>query len=136
VLLIEDNPTDVFVIQEVIEQCGLRLRLRVARDGQDALRYLQDLAKSEPPSCPALILLDLNLPKVSGFEVLQYLRDSPCKRTPVIVVTSSTAPADRAAVQSLRAEAYFQKPNSLTAYMQLAPLIKRVLAPTKEGGRS
>jgi CheY-like chemotaxis protein len=73
--------------------------------------------------------LDLNLPKISGIEVLQQLRaGSPCRRTPVIVVTSSTAEGDRAAVQRLGAEAYFQKPKSLAAYMQLAGLIKRVLA--------
>lgn len=129
VLLVEDNPTDVYVIREVLEKCGLNLRLRLAGDGEDALLYLQSLAKTKKSSCPALILLDLNLPKISGIEVLQQLRaGSPCRRTPVIVVTSSTAEGDRAAVQRLGAEAYFQKPKSLAAYMQLAGLIKRVLA--------
>lgn len=127
ILLVEDNPTDVFVIREVIEECGLNLRLRTATNGQDALRYLQDAAGD---NCPALILLDLNLPKISGVEVLRQLRHRPpCNNTPVIVVTSSTAEADRAAVQRLGAEAYFQKPNNLQAYRQLAALIKRLLAP-------
>jgi len=128
VLLVEDNPTDVFVIKEAIERSGLDLNLRVASNGQEALQYLQDLARAEKPSCPALVLLDLNLPKVGGIEVLRKLRNSsPCSRTPVIVVTSSTAEADRAAVRRLGAEAYFEKPTSLTAYMELAEIVKRIL---------
>jgi CheY-like chemotaxis protein len=128
VLLVEDNPTDVFVIKEVIKQSELNLDLRVASDGQEALSYFQDLARSEKPSCPALVLLDLNLPKVGGIEVLRQLREgTPCNRTPVIVVTSSTAEADRVAVQRLGAEAVFHKPSNLSAYMQLAPLIKQLL---------
>ena len=129
-LLIEDNPTDVFVIKEALERSGLQLNLRLASNGEEALRYLEDLAGSENPSCPALILLDLNLPKIGGIEVLRHLRStSPCSRTPVIVVTSSTAEADRAAVRRLGAEAYFQKPTSLAAYMELAEVVKRILRP-------
>ncbi len=136
-LLVEDNPTDVFVIKEAIERSGLNLNLRIARNGQEALLYLQDLAGSEKPSCPALVLLDLNLPKVGGIEVLRHLRSSSlCSRTPVIVVTSSTAETDRAAVRHLGAEAYFQKPTSLSAYMELAEVVKRILRPGEEDGES
>jgi CheY-like chemotaxis protein len=136
VLLVEDNPIDVFVIKEAIRKSGLKINLRVASDGQDALAYLQDLAMSEKPSCPALVLLDLNLPKVTGIEVLQHLRSvSPCRRTPVIVVSSSTAAADRIAVQRLGAEAYFQKPKNLAAYREVTQLIERLLRlrPAEEG---
>jgi len=109
VLLVEDNPTDVFVIKEAIERSGLDLDLHLATNGEEALVYLQNLAKSEKPLCPALVLLDLNLPKIGGIEVLRKLRgSSPCNQTPVIVVTSSTAESDRAAVRRLGAEAYFQ----------------------------
>jgi CheY-like chemotaxis protein len=134
VLLVEDNPTDVFVIREAIARSGLKLNLRIASNGEEALRYLRDLARAEKPACPALVLLDLNLPKVGGIEVLQHLRNSSlCSRMPVIVVTSSTAEADRAAVRRLGAEAYFQKPTSLAAYMELAEVIKRVLRSAEEG---
>jgi two-component system response regulator len=129
VLLVEDNPTDAFVIQEVVEKSELNLRLRIAEDGKDVLLYLEELCGAEPSSWPALVLLDLNLPKISGIEVLRRLREGPsCNRTPVIVVTSSTEESDRAAVQGLGAEAFFQKPRDLTTYMQLGQLIKRVLA--------
>jgi CheY-like chemotaxis protein len=132
-LLVEDNPTDVFVIREVVEECGLNLRVRTAGDGQDALRYLQEDAGDD---CSALILLDLNLPKISGFEVLRRLRqNSPCDKTPVIVVTSATAEADRADVHRLGAQGYFQKPNSLQAYMQLTTVIKHLLGPAESPRR-
>jgi CheY-like chemotaxis protein len=130
VLLVEDNPTDVLVIKEAIERSGLDLDLHHATNGEEALLYLQDLARSEKPACPALVLLDLNLPRVGGIEVLRKLRNSSlCNRTPVIVLTSSTAEADRAAVRRLGAEAYFQKPASLTAYMELAEVVKSILRP-------
>ncbi len=133
-LLVEDNSTDVFVISEAINASGLDLDLRLARDGQDALRYLQNVTGSAETPCPALVLLDLNLPKVSGIEVLRHLRnDSRCDRTPVIVITSSNVEADRAAVQHLGAEGYFRKPRSLDAYMELARLMKQVLQPAGEG---
>ncbi|MCU1339186.1 MAG: response regulator receiver protein [Bryobacterales bacterium] len=126
----EDNQTDVFVIRKVIEASGLNIDLRIVRNGQDALLYLQALAGGEKPACPALVLLDLNVPRVDGIEILRQLRSgSHCKRTPVIVVTSSTAEADRAAVEYLGADAYFQKPKDLAAYMALGQLIKRFLPP-------
>lgn len=128
VLLVEDNPTDVFVIKEAIERCELDLNLQIASDGQDALHYLQTLEKTEGSVCPALVLLDLNIPKLGGIEILRRLRNgSCCNRTPVIVVTSSTAEADRIAVQRLGAEAYFRKPTSLSAYMELTKLIKELI---------
>jgi len=133
VLLVEDNPTDAFVIKEVLEGCGLNLRLRVAVNGQDALQYLQDVAGNENSPCPALVLLDLNLPRIGGIEVLRELRrGSRCNRTPVIIVTSSAAEADRIAAQRLSVEAYFQKPRDLTAYMELAQVIKSVLIMPKQ----
>jgi CheY-like chemotaxis protein len=133
VLLVEANPTDVFVIKEVIEASGLNLKLHIAGDGQEALQYLDDVARNENLSCPALVLLDLNLPKVDGIEVLRHLRTaSRCSRTPVVVVTSSTAAEDRAAVLRLGAESYFQKPHWLEAYRELGQVIKRLLHPGEE----
>jgi CheY-like chemotaxis protein len=133
VLLVEDNPTDVFVIKEVIKSAGLAVNLKVATNGQEALHYLLDIEARKDVSCPVLILLDLNLPKIDGIEVLRRLRElSRCKQTPVIVVTSSTAEQDRAAVSRLGANAYFRKPKSLAAYKELAQLITRFI-PDIEG---
>ncbi|HUB78824.1 MAG TPA: response regulator [Bryobacteraceae bacterium] len=126
VLLVEDNGTDVLVIRQVLQQCGLAGDLRVASDGQDALRYLQDL-ESTSAAGPELILLDLNVPRIPGIDVLRRLRAGRWRSTPVIIVTSSHSPEDRMAAEKLGAEAYFQKPNDLEAYLQLAEVIKRIV---------
>jgi CheY-like chemotaxis protein len=128
VLLVEDNQTDVFVIRRVLQECGLGQHVRVATDGQEAVLYLQSIAEGRSSPSPGLVLLDLNVPKVSGIDVLRRLRAGPRWRsTPVIVVTSSVSEQDRKAVENLGAAAYFQKPNDLSAYMQLAQVIKRIL---------
>jgi len=129
VLLVEDSPTDVFVIREVLGGCQVNLRVDVVKDGQEALRYLHDTS-----SCPALVLLDLNIPKVNGFEVLRELRaGSKCHRTPVIVVSSSRADEDRSTAQQLGANAYFQKPADLESYTELGQVVERVLGRTGIG---
>lgn len=133
VLLVEDNSTDVFVIRRVLQECGLDRLLRVARDGQEAVHYLDSLARDTSLPGPSLVLLDLNIPKFSGIEVLRQLRAGRCCRTPVIIVTSSVSESDRLSAENLGAEAYFQKPNDLEAYMGLVQVIKRILAPYFEG---
>jgi CheY-like chemotaxis protein len=82
----------------------------------------------EPP-CPNVLLLDLNLSKVDGPQVLQAFRNNPaCAKTPVIVVTSSDAPADRKRFKDLGATAYFRKPYELAEFMRLGAVIKEVVA--------
>jgi two-component system, chemotaxis family, response regulator Rcp1 len=124
---VEDNPTDIFIIEEILRESGLDLRLDVVKDGQDALTYLRDAANGEKHSVPALVLLDLNLPKVSGIEVLTELRnDARLGSTPVVIVSSSMAPPDRLATKRLGAAGYFQKPNDLTAYRRLIEVIRGI----------
>lgn len=127
VLLVEDNATDAFVIQRVVDHCDLNVELHVARDGQDALLYLKHVAEEQAP-CPVLVLLDLNLPKVRGIEVLRQLRGGVrCRKVPVIVITSSNEEADRAEAERLGADDYFQKPADLATYMELAHVIQRIV---------
>jgi chemotaxis family two-component system response regulator Rcp1 len=135
VLLVEDNETDLFVIKEVLERSGLQVRLRVAKDGEDAVQYLKALAEDEKSLGPGLILLDLNLPRVPGIDVLRQIRrTAKCNQTPVIVVTSSVSASDRDAVQNLGVDAYFRKPPDLKAYMQLGQVIKQILS--RSSGRT
>jgi CheY-like chemotaxis protein len=125
VLLVEDNPADLFVIRRVFERIRPDLQLSIARDGQEALRYLEQFRTGLSP-CPVVILLDLNLPKVGGIEILKRLQSHPlCIRTPVIVITSSGA--DQAIVAEMGVNAYFQKPSRLAAYMELGQVIQKVL---------
>lgn len=128
ILLVEDNATDVFVIRKVLLEAGVDLNVHVARDGQEALDYLLGKQRDEPASRPKLVLLDLNIPKVSGLEILRELRQSAQHQSvPVIVVTSSGAESDRAAAGALRIEGYFKKPTSMTKYRELSSLVKSVL---------
>lgn len=125
--MVEDNATDAFVLQEVITEMGLDAEVEIVMNGDEALRYIDRAG-----DCPALILLDLNLPKVSGFEVLKRLRASDkCGRTPVIVVSSSAAKSDKDASKELGANAYFQKPITLSEFLNLRPVIEKVLADPK-----
>jgi len=128
ILLVEDNPTDVFVIKKVLAGSGVNLSVHVATDGQQALDYMLERLQDPSLKCPALVLLDLNIPKVGGLDVLREFRASThFSRTPVIIVTSSGASADRKAAQTLGADAYFRKPTSLAAFEELGELIKRAL---------
>jgi CheY-like chemotaxis protein len=136
VLLVEDNPTDIYVITEALRKSAVDFKLDIVRDGHEAIKYLQKVGSGPDMPCPDLILLDLNVPKAEGIEVLREIRHrSPCKSTPVVIVTSSIAEPDRVAALSLGAQAYFQKPTDLTAYMELAKVIRDVLNTREDSGR-
>ena len=135
--MVEDNPTDVFVIRQILLGCGLNLRVEVARNGQEALVYLEGLSGSRPAMATALVLLDLNVPKVTGIELLQFIRTKSCLRQmPVIVVTSSNAESDRTAAERLGADGYFPKPADLNAYQRLAALVRDVIGRTGQASLS
>jgi two-component system, chemotaxis family, response regulator Rcp1 len=130
VLLIEDNPSDVYVIRQVLNGCGVSIRLFVATDGEEALSMLEASTETFQGSEPSLILLDWNLPKLSGAEVLAYLRGTDRWRdTPVVVVTSTNSPAERREMNRLGA-AHFRKPTDLDAYLDLAKIVVEKLPRT------
>jgi len=127
-LLVEDNPTDVFVIREVLKDCGFECELHVAPDGETAIEFLRKLETDATAACPALVLLDLNLPKLSGLEVLRLIRNGQrCSEIPVVIVTSSDSATDLAAIQEGGATSYFRKPSDLVDFLNLGKLIRQVL---------
>ena len=131
--LIEDSATDVFVIKDVLRACALELDLRVMSDGDSALSLLRSVEDNERSEAPGLILLDLNVPKVHGIEVLSALRKARrCSKAPVIVVTSSDSPSDLKAIRDLGVKAYFKKPQDLDEFMKLTDVIKMVLNTARE----
>jgi CheY-like chemotaxis protein len=130
VLLIEDNPTDILVITRILNNCGLGGDIRLAIDGEAALDLWKEIEaeESHPPARDCLIVLDLNLPKISGHEILACIRSSPAgAAAPVVVVTSSSSDHDLAAIQALKASAYFRKPTDLNAFLELGNTIAPVL---------
>ena len=129
VLLVEDNRGDIFLVRSALAEHQVDCSLHVVNDGEQAIQYLMDAADdASPVRRPDLILLDLNLPKRSGTEVLERLRTmNGLDQTPVIVMSSSTAPKDRTEITRLNALKYFTKPTDLQAFMSIGQLVKEVL---------
>jgi two-component system, chemotaxis family, response regulator Rcp1 len=122
ILLVEDNPGDVRLTQEALRESGLPTHLQVAIDGVEALATLRQL---EPSFRPDLILLDLNLPRKSGCEVLAEIKtDETLKRIPVIVLTTSSADEDIGRAYGLHANCYIAKPVNLDRFFQVVRVIE------------
>src|SRR5947208_16593672 len=114
VLLAEDDPDDVLLTQIAFEKARLANPLEVVRDGEEAIAYLQgDSAYADRAlyPLPILLLLDLNMPKINGFQVLKWLQAHPMlKRLPVAVMTSSDHDPDITRAYELGADSYLIKP--------------------------
>jgi CheY-like chemotaxis protein len=128
ILLAEDNEGDVMLVERALTEHRIAHELHVVKDGDEALEFLERMGGAGAPPCPDLLLLDLNLPKVDGPQVLQTFRKHPaCAETPVVVVTSSNAPADRKRLDDLGATAYFRKPFDLSEFMRLGDVVREVV---------
>ncbi len=128
VLLVEDNPGDVFMVQEAFRQHGIRAILHVAQDGEDATQFIDAADTNESAPTPELVLLDLNLPKRSGKEVLAYLRRSKrSANAKVLIVTSSNSPLDRAATQQMGIIGHFLKPSLFEEFLRIGELVDAAL---------
>ena len=122
-LLVEDDPNDILLIQRAFGKASLVNPLKIVRDGQEALNYLAgtgEFADRGKHPIPSLILLDLKLPRKSGLEVLQWLREQPgLSHIPVIVLTSSKESSDINRAYELGANAYMVKPMNFRAVEHL-----------------
>ena len=125
VLLVEDNEADVRLTREALREAGDTVRLSSVADGEQALAYLrQEQGYADAPR-PDLVLLDLNLPRKNGLEVLEEMRSDPrLAGLPVIMLTSSAAGTDVAACYARGANAYVVKPLELDAFMDLMGAIR------------
>jgi CheY-like chemotaxis protein len=114
ILLVEDNPDDVELTRIAFAEAKIANELTVVGDGAEALDYLfarGRYAERDPEDLPSIVLLDLNLPKVDGREVLQTIRaDARTRSLPVVVLTTSTEPFDVQASYALGVNSYIQKP--------------------------
>lgn len=121
VLIIDDNPGDVRLLQEAFEELQSNVNLKVAQDGVEGLEMVFSSARAASGWHPDLILLDLNLPKMDGHTVLAQLKDNPqTKLIPVIVLTSSRAETDIRRAYACHCNAYLKKPSSLETLMSAA----------------
>jgi len=128
ILLVEDDPNDVFFLQYAFEQAGIHNPTRVVTDGQEAIHYLGGTGKYADRSqypIPALILLDLKLPVIMGLDVLRWINEQPNLHTLLVVVmTSSRDPNDICEAYRLGARSYLVKPLSVQDRLEIARAIK------------
>ena len=125
ILLVEDNPGDVRLTQEALGEAKVRNNLAVAKDGVEALSYLRREPPFEEASRPDLILLDLNLPRKDGREVLAEIKaDANLRRLPVVVLTTSSAEKDVLESYNLYANCYITKPVDLDQFVRIVSSIE------------
>jgi CheY-like chemotaxis protein len=125
---VEDNAADVMVMQEILKEQSTRLEIVVAHDGHEAMELLRNLDTDVGLPCFDIALIDLNLPKHTGHEVLAALRKTKrCREIPVIIVTSSRSLTDINQARRLGATEYFEKLPDLDAYSALGALVVQTL---------
>ena len=120
VLLVEDSPGDVRLTREAFKDAKVHINLHVAPDGAEAMDFLNRQGKHSNVPRPDLILLDLNLPKKDGREVLEEIKQSPrLKSIPVVILTTSASDADILRSYRLHANCYITKPVGLDGFLQI-----------------
>jgi CheY-like chemotaxis protein len=129
ILLVEDNPADIQITRRALRESGAPVELIVVRDGQEAVDYLcRHGAHAADASwrVPDLILLDLNLPRLTGQEVLRHIRgEEALQSVPVVVLTTSTRPEDIRDVYAAGANTYIEKPQDFARFVETLRTIQR-----------
>lgn len=131
----EDNEADVFLIEEAIAATRVPVTVDVVRNGEQAIQFLERAEATADVPCPAVVLLDINLPKRSGYEVLMKIRSGPkCAHAHVIAVSTSDSPSDRQKMSALGADGYFRKPSEYADFMKLGDIVAGLLARGSSAG--
>jgi CheY-like chemotaxis protein len=125
VLLVEDSPADVRLTREALKEEKMRINLNVVGDGVEAMQFLRREGKFAAAARPDLILLDLNLPKKDGREVLKEIKaDEGLKRIPVVILTMSKSEEDVLKTYDLHANCYITKPLDLSQFSKVVKSIQ------------
>lgn len=125
ILLVEDNEGDIVLTKEALTTGKIRNRISVARDGEEALHFLRKQGDFTNAEKPDLILLDINLPKIDGIEVLMEIKNDPdFKSIPVVMLTTSSSEKDVTAAYKNHANCYITKPVDLDKFLQIVTAIE------------
>ncbi len=125
ILMVEDNPGDVRLTLEALKEGKVSNNFRTVEDGVEALAYLRKEGQYANATRPDLILLDLNLPKMNGREVLAVIKDDPdLRRIPVVILTISKAEEDILKTYNLHANCYITKPVNLDRFLEVVKAIE------------
>ena len=128
ILLAEDNPADVYLIREALREHGVDCVMRVVSDGAEVLRMISSEEALAETRRVGLIIMDLNLPRHDGTEILQRLSETAeLVHVPVVVLTSSDSPRDRLVASQFGAARYLRKASSLEQFLQLGAVFKDLL---------
>jgi len=120
ILLVEDNEGDIFLVTEALEEGKIVNKISVTRDGREALDFLDKKGKYEKEELPDLILLDVNLPKKNGHEVLEYIKEKEAlKQIPVIMLTTSSAEKDILMSYKNHANCFITKPVDVDNFLKV-----------------
>lgn len=133
ILIVEDNISDVVLLHAAFEQTGLPVTLHVTRDGEEALRFVGKHDEHRDAPTPDLILLDLNLPRLTGFDVLQTLKaDAASRGIPVVVLSTSSTRVDIERSYALDAESFTTKPDTYRGLVTFVARLERFWSGTGE----
>jgi CheY-like chemotaxis protein len=133
ILLIEDNAMDVDLTLQAFKEHGVGNPILVCRDGEEAMRYMEDHCSPTDTQVPILVLLDLRLPKVDGIDVLRHARQHPVwKQVPIVVLTTSRENKDIEAAYQLGVNSYIVKPVDFLAFAEMVKTIKMYWLLTNE----
>jgi CheY-like chemotaxis protein len=132
ILLVEDNAADIYLFRQALQRAGLAFELTVINDGGHALAFARSEAEVFQTAAPDLLVLDLNLPKIGGCEVLEALRQNPnLSNLAVAIMTSSAASQDYEKCASLGVGRYIIKPLELEEFLRVGEIVKQVLLESK-----
>ncbi len=127
ILLIEDNPADVTLVREALEEYGVEGELLVVKDGETAMLLVQEI-DSEEHKCPDLFIVDLNIPKRPGSEVIERMRRSAkCNQAAIAILSSSDSLRDHEDAKRLGVSRYLRKPTRLDDFLRLGEIFKAML---------
>jgi CheY-like chemotaxis protein len=134
VFLAEDNEGDVFLVRRALQKNEVDYELMVARNGEEALEFVTEAENGVASDMPDIFVLDLNLPRCDGIQILTRIRNSASfPDAPVIILTSSDSPHDRRYAMEGGANGYFRKPNDLDGFMKLGAVIRDVARTAHRG---
>lgn len=124
VLLVEDNPGDILITKEALEEIELPIDLKIAKDGEKALNFLRNKGDYQGAEKPDFVILDLNLPKINGFEVLHHMKnEKDLQNIPIIILSSSGIKSDILKTYDLHANCYFKKPSDVGEFINIVQTI-------------
>lgn len=128
ILLLEDNPADVYLLRQALENAGVDFDLTVLKNGADGLAFARRQGEYEGGLIPDLAVFDLNLPKGGGEAVLAAMRQNKdLGHVPVVMMSSSAAPREQAKIKELGVEQFITKPLDLDGFLQIGYILKEVL---------